>query len=92
MKKEEEENEEVKKEEEKDDDTISSLNLPSGPKLAWLLRRLAETAEDFENFDNLAENGFERSLPSLRKKQEERTLHNFQPMLIAMKNVWTDDK
>ena len=75
-------------------DTISSLNLPSGPKLAWLLRRLAQTAEDFANFDNLPETeeyGFENSLLSSGQQEKRRTLHDFRPKLNAMNNIWTDD-
>ena len=86
-----EENEEVEEEECTD---VSSLNLPSGPKLAWLLRRLAQTAEDFANFDNLVEtdeNGFENSLLSLGKQEKRRTWHDFRPKLNVMKNIWTDD-
>ena len=88
---------ENEEEEECTDDTISSLNLPSGPKLAWLLRRLAQTAEDFANFDNLVEtdksheNGFENSLLSLGKQEKRRTWHDFRPKLNVMKNIWTDD-
>ena len=75
---------------------MSSLNLPSGPKLAWLLRRLAQTAEDFANFDNLPETdtsheiGFEGSLLS-GQQEKRRTLHDFRPKLNAMNNIWTDD-
>ena len=89
--------EENEEEEECTDDTISSLNLPSGPKLAWLLRRLAETAEDFANFDNLAETyesheiGFEGSLLSSRQQEKRRTFHDFRPKLKTMNNIWTDD-
>merc|ERR1712037_1096529 len=63
-----------------DVDTISSLNLPSGPKLAWLLRRLAETAEDFANFAETYESheiGFEGSLLSSRQQEKRRTFHDF---------------
>ena len=31
------------------------LDIFPAPKLAWLLRRFAQTAEDFDNFDNLVE-------------------------------------
>ena len=88
------EEKEVEEEECTDVSTISSLNLPSGPKLAWLLRRLAQTAEDFANFDNLPETeeyGFENSLLSSRKQEKRRTLHDFRPKLNAMNNIWTDD-
>ena len=33
---------------------LDVFSLPA-PKLAWLLRRFAQTAEDFDNFDNLVE-------------------------------------
>ena len=91
--------EKEKEEEEKectDEDTISSLNLPSGPKLAWLLRRLAETAEDFANFEDLAEteefheNGFEDSLLPLRQQENLKTLQLFRTKLNSRRNIWTD--
>ena len=36
-------------------DRNQDLDILPAPKLAWLLRRFAQTAEDFDNFDNLVE-------------------------------------
>ena len=82
----------------KDDTTPPLPTLPSGPKFAWLLRRLAQTAEDFANFDNLVEteqfvtepheNGFEDLFEDLlllkRQQEKEGLLHDFHS------NKWTD--
>ena len=64
------------------------------------MRRLAQTAEDFANFDNLvetehfAENGFddlfEDALLSMSQEEKKRILHDFHPKLNAI-NRWTDD-
>ena len=85
---------------EEEEQIISPRSLPSSPKLAWLLRRLAQTAEDFANFDNLvetkhfAENGFddlyEETLLSMRQEEKGRILYDFHRKQNSM-NRWTDD-
>ena len=72
--------------------TIGSRSLPSGPKLAWLLRRLAQTAEDFANLDNLVEAGnFELEAEDLRAQEMGIYLNDFHLRQKSMGDVWRDD-
>ena len=68
----------------------SIRSLPSGPKLAWLLRRLAQTAEDFANLDNLVEDeNFELKAEDFRA--QEIYLNDFHMTQKSMDDVWRDD-
>ena len=72
--------------------TSINRSLPSGPKLAWLLRRLAQTAEDFANLDNLVEAGnFELEAEDFRAQEIEIYLNNFHLRQKSMDDVWRDD-
>ena len=71
---------------------IGSRSLPSGPKLAWLLRRLAQTAEDFANLDNLVEDeNFELEAEDVRAQEIEIYLNDFHLRRKSMDDVWRDD-
>ena len=70
----------------------SSRILPSGPKLAWLLRRLAQTAEDFANLDNLVEDeNFELETADFRAPEMEIYLNDLHLRQKSMDGVWRDD-
>ena len=70
----------------------SSRILPSGPKLAWLLRRLAQTAEDFANLDNLVEDeNFELEAGDFRASEMEIYLNDFHLRQKSLDDVWRDD-
>ena len=70
----------------------SRSNLPSGPKLAWLLRRLAQTAEDFANLDNLVEDeNFELEAEDFRAEEMEIYLNEIHLRQKSMDDVWRDD-
>ena len=72
--------------------TIGSRSLPSGPKLAWLLRRLAQTAEDFANLDNLVEDeNFELEAGDFRASEMEIYLNDFHLRQKYMDDFWRDD-
>ena len=66
--------------------------LPSGPMLAWLLRRLAQTAEDFANLDNLVEDeNFELEAEDFRAQEMAIYLNDFHLRQKSMDDVWRDD-
>ena len=71
---------------------IGSRSLPSGPKLAWLLRRLAQTAEDFADLDNLVEDeNFELEAEDFRAPEMEIYLNDLHLRQKSMDGVWRDD-
>ena len=71
---------------------IGSRTLSFGPKLAWLLRRLAQTAEDFANLDNLVEAGnFELEAEDFRAQEMGIYLNDFHLRQKSMGDVWRDD-
>ena len=71
---------------------IGSRSLPSGPKLAWLLRRLAQTAEDFANLDDLVEDeNFEIEAEDFRAPEIEIYLNDFHLRQKSLDDVWRDD-
>ena len=70
----------------------SSRSFPSGPKLAWLLRRLAQTAEDFANLDNLVEDeNFELEAEDFRAPEMAIYLNHFYLRQKSLDDVWRDD-
>ena len=70
----------------------SIRSLPSGPKLAWLLRRLAQTAEDFANLDNLVEDeNFELEAEDFRAQEMAIYLNEIHLRQKSMDDVWRDD-
>ena len=72
--------------------TIGSRSLSSGPKLAWLLRRLAQTAEDFANLDNIVEaENFELEAKDFRAQEMGIYLNDFHLRQKSMHEVWRDD-
>ena len=71
---------------------IGTRSLPSGPKLAWLLRRLAQTAEDFANLDNLVEaENFELEAEDFRAQEMAIYVNDFHLRQTSIDDVWRND-